>query len=319
MDEADGKAISAGVSATVSNGGGPRGGGSDRDRDRHREVDRNLDRAAELLAAADALVITAGAGIGVDSGLPDFRGTEGFWRAYPPFAHLGLRFEEMANPAHFARDPALAWGFYGHRLNLYREVEPHRGFHILGRWAERPPGGAFVFTSNVDGHFQRTGFSSSRVVECHGSILHLQCTRPCTHEIWSAEGIRVDVDESTFRAADPLPSCPACGAVARPNVLMFGDWLWISDRTARQEARFRTWLDEVDGRLAVVELGAGTAVPTVRLTSEHLVRRPGARLIRINPREPNVPPGAISLPMTALEALEAIDARMGEEDERRSG
>lgn len=319
MDEADGKAISAGTSTAVSNGGDLRDGGSDRGRGRPRELARELDRAAELIAAADALVITAGAGIGVDSGLPDFRGTEGFWRAYPPFGRLGLRFEEMANPAHFARDPALAWGFYGHRLSLYREIQPHRGFHILRRWADRPPGGAFVFTSNVDGHFQRVGFPASHVVECHGSLLHLQCTRPCTHEIWSAEEVRVEVDERTFRAADPLPSCPVCGAVARPNVLMFGDWLWISSRTARQETRFRTWLDEVDGRLAVVELGAGTAVPTVRLTSEHLVRRPGARLIRINPREPSVPPGAISLPMTALEALEAIEARLAEEGEGGRG
>ena len=47
------------------------------------------------------LLVTAGAGMGVDSGLPDFRGTEGFWRSYPPLAELGLRFEEVANPAWF--------------------------------------------------------------------------------------------------------------------------------------------------------------------------------------------------------------------------
>ena len=58
--------------------------------------------------------------MGVDSGLPDFRGTQGFWRAYPLYAKLGLDFASMANPRWFTTDPAFAWGFYGHRLELYR-------------------------------------------------------------------------------------------------------------------------------------------------------------------------------------------------------
>ena len=52
--------------------------------------------------------------MGVDSGLPDFRGDRGFWKAYPPYAKLGLHFAEMANPRWFDSDPELAWGFYGH-------------------------------------------------------------------------------------------------------------------------------------------------------------------------------------------------------------
>ena len=77
-----------------------------------------LKRAADAIAGAGSLFVTAGAGMGVDSGLPDFRGPEGFWRAYPVFAKLGIRFEEAANPRWFREDPALAWGFYGHRLEL---------------------------------------------------------------------------------------------------------------------------------------------------------------------------------------------------------
>src|SRR5690349_16282268 len=84
-------------------------------------------RAAEVLRSARALLIGAGAGMGVDSGLPDFRGTEGFWRAYPAYAKLGLDFASMANPHWFEQDPAFAWGFYGHRLHLYRDTLPHPG------------------------------------------------------------------------------------------------------------------------------------------------------------------------------------------------
>ncbi len=57
--------------------------------------------AAEAIKAADALLVTAGAGMGADSGLPDFRGTQGFWRAYPIIAKLGLSFEEMTKPGWF--------------------------------------------------------------------------------------------------------------------------------------------------------------------------------------------------------------------------
>ncbi|NIJ10111.1 NAD-dependent SIR2 family protein deacetylase [Saccharomonospora amisosensis] len=106
-----------------------------------------LDRAAELISSASALLVCAGAGMGVDSGLPDFRGDEGFWRAYPPYARLGLSFVELADPEHFTTDPELAWGFYGHRLSLYRETTPHEGFQLLREWGEAKRGGVHVFTS----------------------------------------------------------------------------------------------------------------------------------------------------------------------------
>lgn len=116
-------------------------------------------QAAERIHKGDALLITAGAGMGVDSGLPDFRGKEGFWRAYPAVAKLGLSFEELANPAWFIKDPALAWAFYGHRLNLNRKTVPHNGFSRLLEIGSAKPRGYFVFTSNVNGQFQRAGLA----------------------------------------------------------------------------------------------------------------------------------------------------------------
>src|SRR3954451_8848080 len=127
-----------------------------------------LQRSAQVIERADSLLIGAGAGMGVDSGLPDFRGNQGFWNAYPPYAKLGLDFAAMANPEWFATDPPFAWGFYGHRMNLYRQARPHEGFAVLRRWAGRMHGSAFVVTSNVDGHFQRAGFDPERILEVHG-------------------------------------------------------------------------------------------------------------------------------------------------------
>lgn len=261
-------------------------------------------RAAELISSADALLVCAGAGMGVDSGLPDFRGDEGFWRAYPPYARLGLRFTELADPEHFAADPELAWGFYGHRLNLYRETRPHPGFSVLLKWGENKPGGVHVFTSNVDGQFQRAGFTD--VAEVHGSIHHLQCLAHCGAGVWPADDVEVDVDPDTMRARAPLPSCPHCGSLARPNILMFGDYDWLAHRSQRQLDTFTAWRRR-SRSLVVVELGAGLAVPTVRRQAELASAANGA-LVRVNPREPQVRHDrGVSLPVGALEALTALD------------
>jgi len=272
-------------------------------------IEDKLRLAAEIIQSADALLIAAGAGMGVDSGLPDFRGTQGFWRAYPAIAKLGLSFEEMANPVWFRKDPQLAWAFYGHRLNLYRNTMPHRGFGQLLEMARGKPSGYFVFTSNVDGQFQKAGFEGERIVECHGSIHHFQCVVPCSDELWDGDKTVLCIDETSFRALEPLPQCRNCSAVARPNILMFGDRSWLGHRTEAQEERFRNWLAELAGssaKLAVVELGAGGAIATVRQTSEGVCRKLGSRLIRINPREDGVPCGEIGLPFGAAEGIQQI-------------
>lgn len=261
-----------------------------------------LRRCAELIEQADGLLVTAGAGMGVDAGLPDFRGTQGFWRAYPALGRSRIRFEEIACPDAFASDPELAWGFYGHRLNLYRNTEPHAGHSILRAWSRRMRNGAFVFTSNVDGLFQKAGFAD--VVECHGSIHRVQCTARCSANVLAADDIRPVVDAERCRLLSPLPACRSCGALLRPNILMFGDWAWESRVTREQQAKLERWLTR-STRLLVIELGAGSSIPTVRDFGEGQ----GVPLIRINPTEPEIRVAhGVSVQAGALEALQAIDA-----------
>ncbi|BFL71031.1 hypothetical protein SKB0120_20930 [Moraxella osloensis] len=248
---------------------------------------------AEHLKQADGLLITAGAGMGVDSGLPDFRGDNGFWTAYPPLKHLGKSFVDMATPELFHTNPKLAWGFYGLRLNAYRAVEPHHGFHLLKEWSDTLPNlknGSFVFTSNVDGEFQKVGFDDDKVFECHGSIHWLQCLDNCTQDIWSAENFEPVVDEEYCQLTNDFPTCPHCGGMARPNILMFGDWHWQSQMQDEKERKLMAWLKQVNN-LAIIELGAGTAVPSVRNFGERLINHPVNELVsllRVNLREPQV-------------------------------
>ncbi|RME93528.1 MAG: NAD-dependent deacetylase [Candidatus Hydrogenedentota bacterium] len=261
-------------------------------------------QAKQILQQADSLILLAGAGMGVDSGLPDFRGKEGFWRAYPPFAKLGLRFEELANPRWFYEDPYLAWGFYGHRFNLYKKTKPHDGFTLLLQTAQKKPKGYFVFTSNVDGQFQKAGFSENAIYEVHGSLMHLQCMKHCGVGIYRAENISITMDEKTMRATT-LPQCKNCGSLVRPNILMFGDFSWDSTRSDKQYIQYKKFLASVQ-KPAIVEIGAGKAVPTVRMQSESLAHRFGVPLIRINPREAEGPIGTLSFYEGALEALRKI-------------
>lgn len=269
--------------------------------------------AAGLVEQADALIIAAGAGMGVDSGLPDFRGKEGFWNAYPALREAQIDFYSAASPATFRSDPALAWGFYGHRLALYRRVNPHPGFHWLRQWGERMLHGYSVFTSNVDGQFQKAGFAPARIHECHGSIHHLQCLGPCHDGIWPADHFAPDVDEGRCRLRNTPPTCQRCGGLARPNILMFGDNGWIEGRSRAQELWQEEWLDSIT-RPVVIEMGAGTAIPSVRWFSERIIHEFGGRLIRINPTEATVPSRLdVSLPMGALQGLSAIAAELGSE------
>ena len=264
-----------------------------------------LQQAATIIVAADSILITAGAGIGVDSGLPDFRGQQGFWKIHPQYAAAGLSFADLANPIWFQNDPARAWGFYGHRYQLYQQAIPHPDFAILKRWQDNARHPGFLVTSNVDGQFQKAGFSDEQIYEYHGAIQYLQCTALCTDEIWEAPDMQFDIDPQQLLAKGNLPLCRYCGELARPNILMFGDGDWLSSRSDDQRQRFYAWKKAMaDKKIVTVELGAGSPVGGIRCIGTSM---PGT-LIRINPREADGPQGTLSLAMGALEALQEIDA-----------
>ena len=265
-------------------------------------------RAVQLIAGADALIVAAGAGMSLDSGLPDFRGDAGLWRAYPALQDAGLSFERLASSAMLAQQPEIVWGFFGHRLDLYRKTTPHAGYAVLRALGAARPQGVFVVTSNVDGQFVRAGFAHTQVLELHGSLHNLQCADNCSALLWPADALRPEVDLATCRWTAPLPRCPRCGALARPNVALFSDWGWNEACTANQRMRFRAWRRRCE-RPLVIEIGAGTTISTVRRFSEGR----GAPVIRINPREPGLPAGkpGVSIALPGLAALTALGAQLG--------
>lgn len=289
------------------------------------DVNHQLDwkSIAARIRDCDGILVMAGAGMGVDSGLPDFRGAHGFWNHYPVYKNLGLRFEDLANPSWFANDPDLAWGFYGHRLDLYRSTIPHDGFRIIREFAKGKKQGCFVVTSNIDGQFQKAGYTEDQVYECHGSIHYFQSVSAPTGSLISAEGFDVPVDMKTCRANPGKLPRDNRGDLLRPNVLMFNDWGWDSTRAELQRDKFQEWFDEFNTqygltlKLVVIEIGAGDAVSTIRRMSEEAIhKKRQSTLVRINPLLPTVdhlhyspkePNPHFGIPCGALESLKNIE------------
>lgn len=278
-------------------------------------LDESIALAVEKIKNADAILIHAGAGMSVDSGLPDFRSEGGFWKEYPILKKHNISWYSISDPDAFFKMPYLAWAFFGHRINLYRKTTPHVGYNQILKFIGSKKGGYFVFTSNCDGHFYKAGFDTELIEECHGSIFNLQCAYKCTSEVWGLNDSLIEIDETEFKAKDPLPRCENCGKVARPNLLLFGDGYYVKDRNRIQSEKFYKWMNanrEKNHDTLIIEIGAGIGVPTVRNQSEYFVKNRNMSLIRINPVDFDVPEGQISIPLGALEAISLIYERLQE-------
>lgn len=273
-------------------------------------VNQDINRIKDYIQEADAVLIAAGSGMSVDSGLPDFRGKNGFWKAYPFFEKLDIDFMDVASPQQFFSNPDIAWAFYGHRLDLYRKTQPHVGFNLLLDLVRSKKNNYFVYTSNVDGHFQKTGFDINKIYEVHGSINYLQCALNCNDEIWNNhETINVNQKMMTV---DKFPRCKNCGGISRPNILMFDDYYWVTGRTDKQNHKYNKWLHNTviakNQKLVIIEIGCGITIQTVRMNNEWMMKKySNTKLIRINPYDNHIDIGTgWSIRQGALEALENL-------------
>ncbi len=167
--------------------------------DGHRDP---LETLRKRLASAQSITVLTGAGISAESGVPTFRGAEGLWRQY--------RAVDLATPEAFTRDPKLVWEFYNWRRELLAPLKPNPG-HLALVALERRSLRFHLITQNIDGLHALAG--SRNVVELHGNIWHVRCTR-CKRVL---EDRRVPLP--------PLPACAACGALLRPHVVWFGEML----------------------------------------------------------------------------------------------
>ena len=229
----------------------------------------------------EALIITAGGGMSAESGLSPLWEKENLHSFFQPAKNKNIDFTELGQPKWFLTDPGFAWGFYGKRALVYSDAKPHDGYHNLLNWGKSLPLGCSVITSNVDGLFKKTD-DTINLEEVHGSAFYVQCTRNCHKSIWKLNLSEIELLKTG--EASKYPRCSKCGHAARPNILMFNDHNWNPERANQQRKKLNNWISSLKGKnVLILEIGAGTRVPTIKLTSLGLQNKLKAKMIIVNP------------------------------------
>ena len=275
---------------------------------------------------SDALLIIAGAGMGIDSGLPDYRGPNGLWNTWHPARELNLTYETLSTHQTFIDNPELAWGFQTYLTKLYHQLEPHDGDKLLLNIAKKNfNNNYFVITSNVDSQFLKAGFNSKKLYEVHGTKRLWQCIdKKCNknHYPWNMEIDKLPkINEKTLRAIKPFPKCPNCGKMARPNVSFFDDYIFNEKVCKQQSLNLMDWLDTIiDKKLTIIELGCGVSQHSIRFIlknnqytmmsnewklPKNFLNKDKTKMIRINP-DAEDEPGVITINLGAKKAMRMI-------------
>lgn len=174
-------------------------------------------------AAAHGGHITAltGAGISAESGIPTFRGPEGYWtvgaREYKP--------QEMATYKMFSLHPEEVWKWYLYRMDTCRKADPNPGHTALVDMENLLVGRYILITQNVDGLHLRAGSSPGSTYQIHGNIFFMRCAAQCRRKIYPLPlGLSgKQKDDVLTEDVVALLSCPDCGGWARPHVLWFDE------------------------------------------------------------------------------------------------
>jgi NAD-dependent deacetylase len=169
-------------------------------------MDEPIRALAALMRERQPCVVLTGAGISTESGIPDFRSPAGIWAEYDPM--------EYATIDAFRRDPVKVWEFYALRFEVLTRAAPNAG-HLALAELERRGLVQAVVTQNIDGLHERAG--SRDVVEVHGSIRTASCLE-------CGERMPLGAVVAALRTA-PAPPCSRCGAILKPDVVMFGELL----------------------------------------------------------------------------------------------
>jgi NAD-dependent SIR2 family protein deacetylase len=252
----------------------------------------SLSRTVAFLAAEltrpRPLLLLLGAGMSVDSGIPDYRGKAGFYTAGGPFGGIP-DFMSLLSGRELEYRAVESWRIWREQLCIFTAAEPHAGYAYLAAIAKKRGDACFTVTSNGDALTVRAGFSANAVHMCHGNKFMLQCSRPCVRKTWTWK------EATGTHPSDPaveVPRCPICEAPARPNVYFFGDseesYVWEAQQASAE--RFSAWIKRHGERMLMLEIGCGIGAPGLRLRAEkYLHDFPGSRLIRINAHETEYP------------------------------
>ncbi len=241
-----------------------------------------------VLHTDPAVLFITGAGLSADSGLPTYRGIGGLY--VDKQADEGMPIEEALSGGVFRRRPEITWKYIHQVARASGDAAPNRGHEVIAEM-ERRLKRVWVLTQNVDGLHRAAG--STNLIEIHGDVHDIVCPR-CPWAI-RVEGY-VDVDD--------VPTCPDCGTVVRPNVVLFGEMLPTDAVYTLQRELGR-------GFGLVFSVGTSSLFPYIA-GPVWSAARAGVPTVEINPGRTDVS-GEVRwhLRCGAAEALGAISDEMG--------
>lgn len=167
------------------------------------------------------ITVMTGAGISAESGIPTFRGPEGYWTVGSEEYHP----QEMATYAMFRRHPEAVWQWYLYRMDTCRRAKPNPGHYALVDMERLFEERFSLITQNVDGLHLRAGSRPQRTFQIHGNLFHTRCAGPCTAEIFPLPDGLPGKQKNEALTTDEKTKlrCPVCGGWARPHVLWFDE------------------------------------------------------------------------------------------------
>ena len=228
------------------------------------------------------VLVVTGAGVSAESGIPTFRGKDGYWRNLDP--------TKLATPEAFARDPELVWQWYRERRQRIRKAQPNAAHEAVAKLAQCADEFLLV-TQNVDDLHERAGLAKAEMVQIHGDIFLTKCSRcdfgdtgrggspepPAPRAMYPHSG-RLRSIAPTSERDDDLPCCPKCGALMRPGVVWFGEPLpW------RETERVENYLQRDPCGVVIVAgttAAFGYIIDWALRASHH-----GGELIEVNPEK----------------------------------
>jgi NAD-dependent deacetylase len=220
------------------------------------------------------VVIMTGAGISAESGIPTFRGKEGYWTVGSQHYHP----QEMATYANFNRMPEEVWTWYLYRRGVCHRAAPNVAHQAVVE-CEKGLGDRFtLITQNVDGLHLRAGNSRERTFEIHGNIDFMRCANECSTTLYAMPDGVASKDQGNRLTPEELAllRCPRCDGPSRPHVL------WFDESYNEHHFRFESSLQAAQtcDLLVVVGTAGATNLPNHVV---HLAIEAGASVIDINP------------------------------------
>ena len=236
-------------------------------------MDAVLAACRAALDRPGSVIALTGAGVSAESGIPTFRGKEGYWmigsRDYHP--------QELATHAAFEDMPWNVWPWYLYRRSVCRRAQPNPGHHALARLATSLPERFALVTQNVDGLHRRAGSPDVGTFPIHGDISLMRCAADCVPERWPIPDAVPDFDrgDEVAPATRALLVCPRCGGMSRPHVLWF-------DESYDEERFFLDTVRRLARRAALVVVAGTSAQTNLPWQVVQLAGAAGATIVDVN-------------------------------------